>query len=82
MSFIDRLEKNIAKREKDIEKENEKLNELKNKLKSNEITRSKYNIKKIKIENKIRNLDARIRTLKGIIIKEKKHIEEKNMKKK
>ena len=80
MSFIKRLEKNIIKREKAIEKENEKLDILKNKLNSNELTRAEYNIKKGKIENNIRTLDARIRTLKGIITKEKKHIEEKNKK--
>ncbi len=84
MSFINRLEKNITKREKTIEKENEKLTDLKNKLNSNELTRATYNIKKGKIENKIRILDARIRTLKGMVIKEKKIIEEKkkNSKKK
>ncbi len=81
MSFIDRLERNIAKREKTIEKENEKLIDLKNKLDSNELTRAKYNIKKGKIENRIRTIDARIRTLKGMIIKERKHIEEKKKKK-
>ncbi|MCJ2513778.1 MAG: hypothetical protein LN408_04990 [Candidatus Thermoplasmatota archaeon] len=84
MSFINRLEKNITKRGKTIEKENEKLTDLKNKLNSNELTRATYNIKKGKIENKIRILDARIRTLKGMVIKEKKIIEEKkkNSKKK
>lgn len=84
MSFINRLEKNITKRGKTIEKENEKLTDLKNKLNSNELTRATYNIKKGKIENKIRILDARIRTLKGMVIKEKKIMEEKkkNSKKK
>lgn len=84
MSFIARLEKNITKRKKTIEKENEKLTDLKNKLNSNELTRATYNIKKGKIENKIRTIDARIRTLKGMVIKEKKIIEEKkkNSKKK
>jgi flagellar biosynthesis chaperone FliJ len=84
MSFINRLEKNITKRGKTIEKENEKLTDLKNKLNSNELTRATYNIKKGKIENKIRTLDARIRTLKGMVIKEKKIMEEKkkNSKKK
>jgi len=77
MSFINRLEKNITKRGKTIEKENEKLTDLKNKLNSNELTRATYNIKKGKIENKIRTLDARIRTLKGMVIKEKKIMEEK-----
>ena len=57
---------------------------MKNKLNSNELTRATYNIKKGKIENKIRTLDARIRTLKGMVIKEKKIMEEKkkNSKKK
>ncbi len=84
MIFINRLEKNITKRGKTIEKENEKLTDLKNKLNSNELTRATYNIKKGKIENKIRILDARIRTLKGMVIKEKKIMEEKkkNSKKK
>jgi len=80
MSFIKRLEKNIAKREKAIEKENEKLDVLKNKLNANELTRAKYNIKRGEIENNIRTLDARIRALKGMITKEKKIIEEKNKK--
>ena len=40
MSFINRLEKNISKKEKAIEKENEKLTDLKNKLNSNELTRA------------------------------------------
>ena len=84
MSFINRLEKNITKRGKTIEKENQKLTDLKNKLNSNELTRATYNIKKGKIENKIRTLDARIRTLKGMVIKEKKIMGEKkkNSKKK
>jgi len=56
MSFINRLEKNITKRGKTIEKENEKLTDLKNKLNSNELTRATYNIKKGKIENKIRKV--------------------------
>jgi hypothetical protein len=77
MSFINRLEKNIIKKEKAIEKEKLNLSDLKDKLDSNELTRAKYNLKKSKIENKIRIMNSRMRTLKGMMIKEKKHLEEK-----
>lgn len=80
MSFIDRLEKNIMKKEKAIEKEKQNLSDLKEKLDSNELTRAKYNLKKSKIENKIRFMNSRMRTLKGMMIKERKHQEEKRKK--
>jgi hypothetical protein len=76
MSFIRRLERGIEKKEKSKEKEKIKILELKEKLDKHIITRAEYNLKKKKIEEKIRSIDSRIRVLQGGITKEKKHQEE------
>jgi len=81
MGFIQRLERNIAKKEKAIEVEKRKIEELKDKCDSHGITRAEYKIKKNHIEEKIRSMNSRMRVLKGGITKEKKHIEEKEKKK-
>ncbi|UCH71737.1 MAG: hypothetical protein JSW62_04895 [Thermoplasmatales archaeon] len=76
MSFIKRLEKNIAKKEKAIDRERMKIAELKAKCDSHKITRADFNIKKRHIEEKIRTLNSRMRVLQGGITKEKRHQEE------
>jgi len=81
MSFIKRLERNIAKKEKVIETEKRKIEELKDKCDSHSITRAEYKIKKNRIEEKIRSLNSRMRVLQGGITKEKKHLEEKEKEK-
>ena len=78
MSFITRLEKSIEKKERIKDKEKMKIEELREKLDNHSITRAEFNIKKKKIEEKIRAIDSRIRVLQGGISKEKKHQEEKH----
>ena len=52
MSFQKRLQRNIAKKEKDIVKEKMKIEALKEKLDSHKITRAEFSIKKRNIEEK------------------------------
>jgi hypothetical protein len=76
MSFIDRLEKNIAKLEKRIEKEQMKIAQLEAKCEGKKITKAEYNIKKRPHDEHIHAMSARIRVLQGGIVREKQHIEE------
>jgi len=73
MSFEKRLEKSIAKKEKAIEKEHQRIGTLKEKMDSGKITRAEYNIKKKKVEEKIRVMSSRMRVLQGGLTKEKRH---------
>jgi len=77
MSFVGRLNREIAKLEKHIEKEKMQIENLHDKLENKKITGGEFNIKKKKIEEKIRSMDSRIRILHGGIAKEKRHLEEK-----
>lgn len=76
MSFRKRLEKTIDKKEKQIERERHKIEALKEKMDSGKITRADFNLRKKKIEENIRHIDARVRTLHGLIAKDKRHQEE------
>ncbi len=76
MSFEKRLQRSIAKKEKDINKEKKKIEVLQEKFDSRKITRAEFNIKKRKIEEKIRAMDSRMRVLQGGLTKEKRHQEE------
>ena len=83
MSFlIKRLEKNIARCEKEIEKTRKKIEELERDYKANKITKAKFNIKKRTYEDRINALNARIRVIRGGIVREKKREEEKKEKEK
>ena len=83
MSFLrKRLEKNIARCEKEIEKTRKKIEELERDYKANKITKAKFNIKKRKYEDRINALNARIRVIRGGIVREKKREEEKKEKEK
>jgi hypothetical protein len=77
MSYINRLERNIHQLEKFIEKEHIKIKELQLKFEQHKTTRTNFNIKKRKINEKIRATDSRIRVLRGMHAKEKRHLEEK-----
>lgn len=81
MGFKERLERNIAKKEKHIEIEELRIVRLKEKYDVKKITKAKYNIEKRKIDEKIRTLKRRIRDLQGWTVKEKHHQEEKAEKK-
>ena len=61
MSFVGRLERNIAKLEKNIEKEQKQIEELHDKLESKKITSAEFTIKKKRIEAKTRAMDSRMR---------------------
>lgn len=76
MSFEKRLERAIAKKQKEIGKEKKKIQNLGEKLEVHKITRAEFNIKKRKIEEKIRAMDSRMRVLQGGITREKRHQEE------
>ena len=76
MSFLKRLEKKIDVKEKQIEKQRHEIDNIKEKFDSGKITRAKYNIKKNKIEEKIKTLNARMRVLQGGMAREKRHQEE------
>ncbi|PNX46233.1 MAG: hypothetical protein BV457_07065 [Thermoplasmata archaeon M9B1D] len=76
MSFEKRLEKAIEKKEKEIEKEKQRITLLQSKLDSGKITRAEFNIKRKRIEEKIRALDSRMRVLQGGLTREKRHQEE------
>ena len=82
MAFLDRLNKNIAKLEKQIEKEEAKIAQLHEKFESKKITKAKMNIEKRKIYDKIKAMKARVQTLKGLTVREKQHLEEKAEEKK
>ena len=71
------MERNIEKLEKNIEKEHTKTEELFNKYCDKKITHAEFNLKREKIERKIRAMDSRKRVLQGAIAKEKKHLVEK-----
>jgi len=77
MSFLKRLEKSISKMEKRIENEEEKVKKLEEKYNDKKITKAKFNIEKRKIQDKIKSLRARHQTLKGLVVKEIHHQEEK-----
>ena len=47
------------------------------KCESHKITKAEFNIKRRRIEEKIRAMDSRMRVLQGGIAKEKRHLEEK-----
>ena len=53
--------------EKRLEKKRQQLEEIKKKKDAHEITPAKYSVKKSRLDQKIRFLDARIRTYRGII---------------
>ena len=82
MSFLKRLEKKIDVKEKQIEKQRHEIDNIKEKFDSGKITRAKYNIKKNKIEEKIKTLNARMRVLQGLHTKERRHQEKVAEKKK
>ncbi len=77
MAFIDRMEKNIAKLERRIEREQGRIAKLEEKCEAKKITRADYNIKRRESDERTRGWNARIQTLKGGIVREKKHLEEK-----
>jgi hypothetical protein len=76
MSFEKRLEKAIAKKEKEIEKEKQRISLLQVKLDSGKMTRAEFNIKRKRIEEKIKALNSRMRVLQGGLTREKRHQEE------
>lgn len=77
MAFIDRLERNIAKLEKRIQNEHARITKLEEKCEAKKITKADYNIKRRESDERIRGWTSRISTLKGGIVREKKHLEEK-----
>ncbi|MEM0493258.1 MAG: hypothetical protein QXS02_04835 [Candidatus Thermoplasmatota archaeon] len=79
--FIKRLEKNIKQIEKNIEKEENQLLHCKERCEQGKITKADYTIKKNTVEERIRAFKARIRTLQGLIAKEKRRLEEKELEK-
>jgi hypothetical protein len=76
MSFEKRLEKAVEKKEKEIEKEKQRITLLHTKLDSSKITRAEFNIKRKRIEEKIKALNSRMRVLQGGIARERRHQEE------
>lgn len=76
MSFEKRLEKAIAKKEKEIEKEKQRISLLESKLDSGKMTRAEFNIKRKRIEEKIKALNSRMRVLQGGLTREKRHQDE------
>ncbi len=77
MAFMDRLERNIAKLEKRIEREQMRVTKLEEKCEAKKITKADYNIKRRECDERIRGWTSRISTLKGGMVREKKHLEEK-----
>ena len=75
--FLKRLEKNIQRYEKRIEKEEMRIVTLHEKCDNKKITRAEFNLKKREIETRIKALNSRIRSLQGMGVKEKQHLEEK-----
>jgi hypothetical protein len=53
--------------EKKLEKKRQQLEVLKEKKDKHEITPAKYSVRKARLDQKIRFLDARVRTYRGII---------------
>jgi hypothetical protein len=82
MSFEKRLNKAIAKKEKQMEKEKQKINILEEKLDSGKITRAQFNIKRKHHEEIIKAMSSRMRVLQGGVTRERRHQEEKAEKKK
>ena len=75
MSFIWRLERNIAKLEINIEKEEDKIKDLHLKYEQHKIIRVEYIINKRRIENRIKFKNSRMRVLQEGLVKEKRHID-------
>ena len=71
MSSFDRLEKKIDKLEHTIERKKEKIVDLKHLFKEHKINEKKFCSKKKHLHEKIRNLDAEIRILKGGLVRKK-----------
>jgi len=82
MGFIQRLERNMAKLEKQIEKEHTRIAELEAKCDNKKITKADFSIKKRQHEERIHAWSSRIRVLQGGIVREKQHQEEKAEEKK
>lgn len=57
----------MSQAEKRLEKKRQQLEALKEKKDSNEISPAKYSVRKARLDQKIRFLDARIRMYRGII---------------
>ena len=76
MSFEKRLEKAIEKKGKEIEKEKQRIEILHGKLDSGKMTRAEFNIKRKKMEERIKALSSRMRVLQGGLTREKRHQEE------
>ncbi len=81
MGFLQRLERNIHKLEKRIEKEQIRISQLQQRFELKKITKADLTIKKRHHEDRIKALQSRIQTLKGMTVKEKQHQEEKEKKK-
>lgn len=85
MSFEKRLEKAIARKEKEIEKEHKKIDALEEKFNAHKITPAEFNIKKKKINEIIKSISSRMRVLQGGLTRERRHqdelVEEKKKKK-
>jgi hypothetical protein len=77
MTFIERLEKNIAKLEKKIEKEQLKIAALQERCEGKKITKAEFNLKRRHHDEHIHAFSARIRVLQGGIVREKQSIEDK-----
>ena len=76
MSFEKRLHKAIDKKEKQIDRERQRIEALRVKLDAHKITRAEFNIKKMRIEEKIKSMNSRMRVLQGGLTREKRHQEE------
>lgn len=81
MSLYDRLKKKIAKLEKNIEKKQTQIEKLKIECGKNLISDYDLISQKRRIEDKIKAMNVRVRILKGESAKRKRQMEEKIRKK-
>ena len=78
MSLVSRLERNIYGLQRKIEKEYDKIGSIHKKYVNKKMSSAEFNLKKKKIDDKIREMDSRMRVLKGSLAKERRRLEEKS----
>ena len=76
MSRIERYKKEIGKLDENLVKEEKKLEELSNQFHSKQISSDNFVKKKEKITGKIKTMQSRMHLLQGLIVKEKRKIEQ------
>ena len=82
MNLLKRIEKKIAKLKRNIEKKQKQIEKLRTECKKHMIADYDFISQKKCIEDKINAMKFKVRALRDEMVKKKKHIEEKEMRRK